>query len=91
MNEVNNHSECMALKEATQEARWVNVKVNYDNVGSGYLSLLQIVSSAVSIIIHREHLGKKCDLKSIRLCSMTCFYVFLGNIQRLDGHHVCCS
>lgn len=91
MNEVNNHSECMALKEATQEARWVNVKVNYDNVGSGYLSLLQIVSSAVSIIIHREHLGKKCDLKSIRLCSMTCFYAFLGNIQRLDGHHVCCS
>uniref|UniRef100_A0A671YA93 Sodium channel protein n=1 Tax=Sparus aurata TaxID=8175 RepID=A0A671YA93_SPAAU len=44
MNEVNNHSECMALKEATQEARWVNVKVNYDNVGSGYLSLLQIAT-----------------------------------------------
>ncbi|XP_068610361.1 sodium channel protein type 4 subunit alpha A [Brachionichthys hirsutus] len=40
--EVNNKSDCMAVKEATQDARWVNVKVNYDNVGKGYLSLLQI-------------------------------------------------
>uniref|UniRef100_A0A3Q3ACK4 Sodium channel protein n=3 Tax=Euteleostomi TaxID=117571 RepID=A0A3Q3ACK4_KRYMA len=44
MSEVNNHSECMALKEATQEARWINVKVNYDNVGQGYLSLLQVAT-----------------------------------------------
>ncbi|KAM8887665.1 sodium channel protein type 4 subunit alpha A [Synchiropus picturatus] len=44
MSQVNNRSECTALKEATQEARWVNVKVNYDNVGSGYLSLLQIAT-----------------------------------------------
>ncbi|XP_059180593.1 sodium channel protein type 4 subunit alpha A [Centropristis striata] len=42
MSEVNNRSDCMAVKEATQEARWVNVKVNYDNVGQGYLSLLQV-------------------------------------------------
>uniref|UniRef100_A0A3Q1ARE4 Sodium channel protein n=1 Tax=Amphiprion ocellaris TaxID=80972 RepID=A0A3Q1ARE4_AMPOC len=44
LTEVNNHSDCMAIKEATQEARWVNVKVNYDNVGSGYLSLLQVAT-----------------------------------------------
>ncbi|KAM6897634.1 sodium channel protein type 4 subunit alpha A [Xenentodon cancila] len=44
MSEVNNRSECMAVKEATQEARWVNVKVNYDNVGKGYLSLLQVAT-----------------------------------------------
>ncbi|XP_008296479.1 sodium channel protein type 4 subunit alpha A [Stegastes partitus] len=44
LTEVNNHSDCMAVKEATQEARWVNVKVNYDNVGSGYLSLLQVAT-----------------------------------------------
>ncbi|XP_045924804.1 sodium channel protein type 4 subunit alpha A [Micropterus dolomieu] len=42
MTEVNNKSDCMAVKEATQDARWVNVKVNYDNVGQGYLSLLQV-------------------------------------------------
>ncbi|XP_028263920.1 sodium channel protein type 4 subunit alpha A isoform X2 [Parambassis ranga] len=41
---VNNRSECVALSEATQEARWVNVKVNYDNVGTGYLSLLQVAT-----------------------------------------------
>lgn len=40
---VNNQSDCMSLME-TDEVRWVNVKVNYDNVGLGYLSLLQIVS-----------------------------------------------
>ncbi|KAM4624011.1 LOW QUALITY PROTEIN: sodium channel protein type 4 subunit alpha A [Polymixia lowei] len=44
MNEVNNRSDCIALKEATNEARWVNVKVNYDNVGLGYLSLLQVAT-----------------------------------------------
>uniref|UniRef100_UPI0037E93F19 sodium channel protein type 4 subunit alpha A n=1 Tax=Semicossyphus pulcher TaxID=241346 RepID=UPI0037E93F19 len=44
MSEVNNKSDCMALQEATQEARWVNVKVNYDNVGKGYLSLLQVAT-----------------------------------------------
>ncbi|KAM7370577.1 hypothetical protein PAMP_010109 [Pampus punctatissimus] len=42
ITEVNNRTDCLALKEATQEARWVNVKVNYDNVGQGYLSLLQV-------------------------------------------------
>lgn len=26
-------------------ARWRNVKVNFDNVGAGYLSLLQVVSN----------------------------------------------
>ncbi|XP_041818038.1 sodium channel protein type 4 subunit alpha A [Chelmon rostratus] len=44
LSEVNNKSDCMAIKEATQEARWVNVKVNYDNVGKGYLSLLQVAT-----------------------------------------------
>nr|XP_057934255.1 sodium channel protein type 4 subunit alpha A [Doryrhamphus excisus] len=42
--EVNNMSDCLALQEATREARWVNVKVNYDNVGKGYLSLLQVAT-----------------------------------------------
>lgn len=40
---VNNKSDCLALM-LTNETRWVNVKVNYDNVGFGYLSLLQVVS-----------------------------------------------
>nr|QBP05223.1 voltage-gated sodium channel 1b [Petromyzon marinus] len=41
---VNNFSDCLALKLSTQEARWLNVKVNYDNVGFGYLALLQVAT-----------------------------------------------
>ncbi|XP_074783137.1 sodium channel protein type 4 subunit alpha [Athene noctua] len=40
---VNNRSDCMALLH-TNEVRWVNVKVNFDNVGLGYLSLLQVAT-----------------------------------------------
>ncbi|XP_027019096.2 sodium channel protein type 4 subunit alpha A [Tachysurus fulvidraco] len=40
---VNNKSDCIALM-LTNETRWVNVKVNYDNVGFGYLSLLQVAT-----------------------------------------------
>ncbi|XP_031416632.2 LOW QUALITY PROTEIN: sodium channel protein type 4 subunit alpha A-like [Clupea harengus] len=43
MDVVNNKSDCLALAY-TNEARWVNVKVNYDNVGLGYLSLLQVAT-----------------------------------------------
>ncbi len=64
LSEVNNRSDCMAVKEATQEARWVNVKVNYDNVGKGYLSLLQVVRSAFTI-----HLEQLVILQKL-LCSM---------------------
>uniref|UniRef100_A0A8C8SWL3 Sodium channel protein n=1 Tax=Pelusios castaneus TaxID=367368 RepID=A0A8C8SWL3_9SAUR len=41
INVVNNKSDCLALLY-TNEVRWVNVKVNFDNVGLGYLSLLQV-------------------------------------------------
>ncbi|KAM9296286.1 sodium channel protein type 4 subunit alpha [Gastrophryne carolinensis] len=40
---VNNRSECLAINN-TEEVRWVNVKVNFDNVGFGYLSLLQVAT-----------------------------------------------
>ncbi|XP_073539227.1 sodium channel protein type 4 subunit alpha isoform X1 [Phyllobates terribilis] len=40
---VNNRSDCMALN-FTEQVRWVNVKVNFDNVGLGYLSLLQVAT-----------------------------------------------
>uniref|UniRef100_A0A8B9HSH0 Sodium channel protein n=1 Tax=Astyanax mexicanus TaxID=7994 RepID=A0A8B9HSH0_ASTMX len=41
---VNNKSECFLLIEGGYDARWVNQKVNYDNVGMGYLSLLQVAT-----------------------------------------------
>uniref|UniRef100_A0A8C0ZPE5 Sodium channel protein n=1 Tax=Castor canadensis TaxID=51338 RepID=A0A8C0ZPE5_CASCN len=44
INEVNNHSDCLKLIERNETARWKNVKVNFDNVGFGYLSLLQVAT-----------------------------------------------
>lgn len=40
---VNNKSECFELLNAGEDVRWMNTKVNYDNVGMGYLALLQVV------------------------------------------------
>lgn len=45
IDEVDNQTECENLIERNETARWKNVKVNFDNVGLGYLSLLQVVSS----------------------------------------------
>lgn len=43
--EVNNKTECLALiQQNFTEVRWKNTKINFDNVGMGYLSLLQVVS-----------------------------------------------
>nr|AAK55437.2 Nav1.4b [Sternopygus macrurus] len=44
IDEVNNKSECIALIDAGLDARWMNAKVNFDNVGMGYLSLLQVAT-----------------------------------------------
>lgn len=43
-SQVHNLSECSALMNVSQDVRWKNLKVNFDNVGLGYLSLLQVVS-----------------------------------------------
>uniref|UniRef100_A0A8B9VYX4 Sodium channel protein n=1 Tax=Anas zonorhyncha TaxID=75864 RepID=A0A8B9VYX4_9AVES len=44
VDQINNFSQCEELIKNNQSARWKNVKVNFDNVGFGYLSLLQVVS-----------------------------------------------
>ncbi|XP_074489561.1 sodium channel, voltage gated, type VIII, alpha subunit b isoform X6 [Sebastes fasciatus] len=42
---VNNKTECFALMEQNySEVRWKNVKINFDNVGAGYLALLQVAT-----------------------------------------------
>ncbi|KAB0360458.1 hypothetical protein FD754_004614 [Muntiacus muntjak] len=43
-NEVENRSACLALMNVSQNVRWKNLKVNFDNVGLGYLSLLQVAT-----------------------------------------------
>lgn len=51
ISQINNYSQCEELIKNNETARWKNVKVNFDNVGLGYLSLLQVVShhSLISI------------------------------------------
>ncbi|KAM6461162.1 sodium channel protein type 1 subunit alpha isoform 4-T4 [Liasis olivaceus] len=44
IDEVANKTECENLIHANETARWKNVKVNFDNVGFGYLSLLQVAT-----------------------------------------------
>ncbi|XP_078799118.1 sodium channel protein type 2 subunit alpha isoform X4 [Oryzias latipes] len=39
---VNNKSQCLLL--VNDSARWKNVKINFDNVGAGYLALLQVAT-----------------------------------------------
>uniref|UniRef100_A0A8D3DZW0 Sodium channel protein n=1 Tax=Scophthalmus maximus TaxID=52904 RepID=A0A8D3DZW0_SCOMX len=42
---VNNKTDCFALINANNtEVRWKNVKINFDNVGAGYLALLQVAT-----------------------------------------------
>ena len=44
IEDVNNKTECEKLMEGNNtEIRWKNVKINFDNVGAGYLALLQVV------------------------------------------------
>lgn len=56
---VRNRSDCVLEGES---ARWRNVKINFDNVGAGYLALLQVVSNKVVnslICINKSSIKKK--------------------------------
>uniref|UniRef100_A0A8C3IHS6 Sodium voltage-gated channel alpha subunit 2 n=1 Tax=Chrysemys picta bellii TaxID=8478 RepID=A0A8C3IHS6_CHRPI len=44
ISQINNYSQCEDLINNNETARWKNVKVNFDNVGLGYLSLLQVAT-----------------------------------------------
>jgi len=48
---VNNKTECLALMDDNTEVRWKNVKINFDNVGAGYLALLQVVRICLSLSV----------------------------------------
>ncbi|XP_058266083.1 sodium channel, voltage gated, type VIII, alpha subunit a isoform X3 [Hemibagrus wyckioides] len=42
---VNNKTQCFELINSNfSEVRWKNVKINFDNVGAGYLALLQVAT-----------------------------------------------
>ncbi|XP_076012644.1 sodium channel, voltage gated, type VIII, alpha subunit b isoform X3 [Genypterus blacodes] len=44
-DDVNNKTQCFDLINTNHtEVRWKNVKINFDNVGAGYLALLQVAT-----------------------------------------------
>lgn len=52
IEEVNNKTECEKLMYSNEsDIRWKNVKINFDNVGAGYLALLQIVSFILLLLL----------------------------------------
>ncbi|XP_074926251.1 sodium channel protein type 2 subunit alpha-like isoform X2 [Chelonoidis abingdonii] len=44
ISDVDNYTQCEDLINKNESARWKNVKVNFDNVGAGYLALLQVAT-----------------------------------------------
>uniref|UniRef100_A0A8C8VN74 Sodium channel protein n=1 Tax=Pelusios castaneus TaxID=367368 RepID=A0A8C8VN74_9SAUR len=42
--QIKNKNECEILMQSKKDVLWQNVKVNFDNVGAGYLSLLQVAT-----------------------------------------------
>lgn len=81
---VDNKTECIALMEANfTEIRWKNVKVNYDNVGIGYLSLLQVVSLRTSLRSHdvKSHFQLQ-HIAQTQVITFQLFskYIFSGHI-----------
>lgn len=51
ITEVDNRSDCFHISNTTKDARWRNVKVNFDNVGAGYLALLQVVGLILFVLL----------------------------------------
>lgn len=82
---VNNKTQCEALiNQNFSEVRWKNVKINFDNVGAGYLALLQVVR--VSLLLSSLSDSISCFILTRFLFSFSyelfCFFLFLC---------VCCS
>lgn len=73
---VNNKTQCEALiNQNYTEVRWKNVKINFDNVGAGYLALLQVVIVTPTLFSLCWFHAKKFFLK--HLFAKFLFFAFL--------------
>lgn len=73
---VNNKTQCVALiNENYTEVRWKNVKINFDNVGAGYLALLQVVR--VSLLLSVFGCVVCYHAKALFCTFFCCLLVFL--------------
>lgn len=82
VNVVNNKTQCLELiNQNFSEVRWKNVKINFDNVGAGYLALLQVVRALLPVT-HRIH-----PPFLIYLCTFEEFFFLLFFFLHLK---ICC-
>lgn len=84
VDEVNNRTQCEALiQQNFTEVRWRNVKINFDNVGAGYLALLQVVRvshlASASLRLHSFFHSPAVSHKSFTFFFLLfpCFLLFL--------------
>lgn len=86
---VNNKTQCVALMHQNfTEVRWKNVKINFDNVGAGYLALLQVVRVSLLLFL----LSFLSDSISCSLFLFSFSYAIFFSFF-LSVHHLrlCCS
>ncbi|KAH0627617.1 hypothetical protein JD844_003586 [Phrynosoma platyrhinos] len=67
---VNNMSDCQSLNE-TGELYWTKVRVNFDNVGAGYLALLQVHEYESPARISRQLNGYLCTFMQTQIHGAT--------------------
>uniref|UniRef100_A0A6Q2YDG1 Sodium channel protein n=1 Tax=Esox lucius TaxID=8010 RepID=A0A6Q2YDG1_ESOLU len=75
---VNNKSECLAMNDT--QFYWTKVKVNFDNVGLGYLSLLQVATfKGWMEVMHAavDSRGVKQPIREINLYMYLYFVIFI--------------
>lgn len=74
---VNNKTQCEALiHQNFTEVRWKNVKINFDNVGAGYLALLQVVRS--SLLLSVSGCFSSSERRFFKILSFVVFLHFVG-------------
>lgn len=94
---VNNKTQCEALINLNfTEVRWKNVKINFDNVGAGYLALLQVVRVSLVPTSLRLHFFFHTNCVSffiLLFCSFVCMRVCccFYSSSRLSIVHFCVS
>uniref|UniRef100_A0A674A951 Sodium channel protein n=1 Tax=Salmo trutta TaxID=8032 RepID=A0A674A951_SALTR len=70
---VNNKTDCLAMNDT--QFYWTKVKVNFDNVGAGYLALLQVVNILSSLILF--YAAHRVDEQPIREVNMYMYLYFV--------------
>lgn len=65
------------MQQNYTEVRWKNVKINFDNVGAGYLALLQVVSVTPTLLSLCLFHANKVLLTFFAKFFLIFFFVFL--------------